>query len=648
MSRSTDNPRFIRYLPGAAVLAFCIAALSQANKQVFARDALLSLGEKRGRLTHEVIDRAKRGPILSADDRPLAQNQDTALFSMRFDQVPHSPAFFMALSEATGVPAAEFESLASNPRVVNREWRRPLSSEQARRAESVKREWRADGLSVFKSRSRDYPLGWMASTIVGQYEDGTISFGLERALNGDLRGKDGKTIGMIDREGSFLPMRLDRDSIKRQDGKSITLTLDSELQSEAAMAVRTAVESNEAESGVAIVMDPRTGDVLAMANWPSQDPSVRTLVKDGDKVSTGLNPNYMLKWEPGSTFKILTLAKALDDGVVTTDSKFTCKGALNVWPGIDVHCDNHGRGTRAHGVIDPTMAIAKSCNVNAAWWAKQIGYEPMVSYLEAVGLLERTGIGLPGEISGSINRKEYAKGLQLATIGFGQSITVTPLGLIDAFCTLANKGIRMKPRIVKSVGGVETQLVSYPRAIRAETCQEVMRCMEAVIQSDSGTGKRLRIPGYDLGGKTGTAQKIDGKTGSRVKGYVSNFVGFVPAMEPRAVILVMIDQPKRAIYGSEVAGPVFMSIAKAVVRRLEIPQSETKVPGSSPGLPGAKGKGPNVRIDAKPKSAPTNKDAEPRADSKPRTASNQHGVERITNAALSASIDFRKSPAGGR
>lgn len=646
MSQSTDSPRFIKYLPGAAVLAFCITALAQANKQVFARDSILKLGEERGRLTHEVIDRAKRGSILSADDRPLAQNQDSALFSMRFDQVPNSPAFFMDLSEATGVPAAEFEALAANSKVLNREWRRPLSSEQARRAEAVKREWRADGLSIFKSRSRDYPLGWMASSIVGLFEDGGVSFGLERAMDDVLRGRNGKTIGMIDREGSFLPMRLDRDSIKKQDGKPLVLTLDSELQAEAAMAVRNAVESNQAESGVAIVMDPKTGDILAMANWPSEDPSTRKSVKDGEKVSTGLNPNYMLKWEPGSTFKILTLAKALDDGIVTPNSTFSCKGVLNVWPGVNVHCDNHGRSSRAHGVIDPTMAIAKSCNVNAAWWAKQIGYEPMVSYLEALGLLEKTGVGLPGEISGSINRKEFAKGLQLATIGFGQSITVTPLGLIDAFCTLANEGVRMKPRIIKSIGGVETKLVSYPRTISAETSREVMRCMRAVVQSDSGTGKRLRIPGYELGGKTGTAQKIDGKTGSKVKGYVSNFVGFVPALEPRAVILVMIDQPKKAIYGSEVAGPVFMSIAKAVVRRLEIPPH---VGGAE--LPETQRKrstrpGPSVEVDAKPKlQEGPNDGAGQRAG---RTGHLSIGVERPTKSQSVYISAIRQPPAGGR
>jgi cell division protein FtsI/penicillin-binding protein 2 len=198
----------------------------------------------------------------------------------------------------------------------------------------------------------------------------------------------------------------------------------------------------------------------------------------------------------------------------------------------------------------------------------------MIDFLEQLGLLEKTNIGLPGEVSGLFRRNEYAKELQLATLGFGQSLTCTPLALTSAFSILGNRGIRMQPRLVKRVGDREFPIREAGRVISEEAADQVALAMESVIESDAGTGKTLRIPGYRLGGKTGTAEKV----GTERKGYVSNFIGYVPAQEPKAVILVMVNNPKAGgYYGSTVAGPVFVEVAKSVIRRFNIPPSEPKL-----------------------------------------------------------------------
>lgn len=361
-------------------------------------------------------------------------------------------------------------------------------------------------------------------------------------------------------------MRLEKESAPRKDGDSITLTIDSDLQSAASAEIRKAVEANKADDGVAIILDPHTGDVLAMANWPSFSPYNPDGTEGDLSKNTGFNPAIMGVLEPGSTFKILTLAKGLDSGKVHMNDVINCTGELHINSAWRVRCDSH-HGNRAHGAVDAMSAIAKSCNVSAATWALKVGRTDFLKYVEHLGILKKPNLGLPKESRGLFNYNEYAKPLQLATVGFGQSITTTPIALASAFAMLGNGGVRIPPRLVKKIGASEVPTGQPDRIVKTQTAEEVMHCMEAVIQSDEGTGKSLRIPGYTLAGKTGTAQKIGGGT----SGYVANFVGFVPAPNPKALILVMVNHPTNGkYYGATVAGPVFLSLAKAVIRRYGI------------------------------------------------------------------------------
>lgn len=570
--------------------AFIIAALSQARVQLVERGSIMDAARKNSRFMVTKTDVAKRGWITSSDNKPLAQDEDSSVLTIDFDKIPHSAAFYMEVSAATGIPASEFAQLAKSDLRTRpgslrlREWKHPLSAEQARQVQEVKTSWRADGISVTRSGRRSYPLGDAAAGVVGIYQNKLALTGLERGDNKILSGRDGKTVGVVDRTGHFLPSRLDSTTVQKMDGQNIQLTIDSELQLAAAHAIREAVESNKARQGVAIVIDPKTGDLLAMANWPSADPNSMEKVRTKENTDWGFDPSYMAKLEPGSMFKILTLAKALDQGVLHLRDTVYCHGAIQVGKRT-IKCDSH-HGNRAHGLVDPELAIAKSCNISAATWALRIGHDSFIDYTDKLGVFKKTDLGLPSEVPGYYNRRETATYLQTATMGFGQSMACTPVGLASAFAMLGNNGVRMMPRLIKKIGNVEQPLRPAGQVVSPQTAGEVLHIMRSVIESDAGTGKDLRIPGYVMGGKTGTAQKVGaretipdpahpGKTISiPLHGYVSNFVGFVPAEQPRAVILVMVDNPQGGkYYGASVAGPVFVSLAKSVIRKLGIPPS---------------------------------------------------------------------------
>lgn len=532
--------------------------------QLLERDAILELAKRSNRHVAERRDQAVRGRILDRDGAVLAQSHDAYELTVTLDRVPQSPAFFLELANAVGISASELrEAALAGTRSLT--YHRRLSLARARHVQEVRRAWRADGVSLSRVEGRQYPLGALASGVVGRVADGRGLTGIEAAFDEALRGRDGYQVGMVDRSGAFLPSRTGAVASPRLDGEDVTLTLDRELQEAAAQAIRRAVEQHHADRGVAIVTDPETGDVLAMANWPSGDP------EQGG--AHDFNPAYQAVFEPGSTFKVLVLPKALDAGVVDPGRTARCTGSLPVTASRSVRCDG---GRRGHGEVDPRRAIAVSCNVSAARWALALGFDAMTRYLSELGLLEPTGVGLPAETRGLFRPEPVARTLQLANLGIGQALCASPLALASAFAALANDGVRMKPRLVLRVGGREVPPEPAGRVFSPEAARFVREAMEDVVQERHGTGYALRIPGYRIAGKTGTAQKANPETGSIAGGgYVANFVGFVPARDPRVMILVMIDNPKPLYYGAVVAGPAFREIALAVIRRYHLPPDET-------------------------------------------------------------------------
>lgn len=541
--------------------AFAVATYSQARVQVFERKSILAEANQLAHFDLEKVETAKRGTILSSDGKILAQSAEDYELGLNYGRVPQSPAFFAAVSEAVGIPATELSSPPGKTR--GRVWRTPLTPKQAAQVRDVRRRWSADGVSLEKSRRRDYPMGQATAGIVGAMREGQPISGFERSLNKDLSGKDGEYRGFIDRSGMFV-VDTNHSTTVRENGAEVTLTIDAGLQMAAMHALRDGVEANKAKSGCAIVIEPKTGEILAMANWPTFEPDKSW------KPGEDYNMAYMGAYEPGSTFKILTLAKGLDDGAVKPGDHTYCNGQIVVskWT---MHCAIHN-GNRAHGDVDLERAISKSCNVAAATWAMKIGYQPMVEFMDKLGLFEKTDLGLPSERTGNFNRNDYSKKLQLATVGFGQSMGCVPVNLAAAYAMLANEGLMMRPYLIKKVGAKETVPVARGQMVKPETARQVMTMMQSVIESEHGTGKALKIHGYRLAGKTGTAQKVGTAAGK----YVANFVGMVPAVNPKAVVLVMVDSPSAGqYYGGTVAGPIFVDIAKSVIRRYNIPPTET-------------------------------------------------------------------------
>ncbi len=559
MSRSIGKGRPTAHLGVFVGAAFLTAALSQADRQVFRADQTFAKAEKAGRGIDKRADLPRRGSIVSRDGQVLAQSRDEYRLSLSKEAVPRSPGFFADLGQASGIPAAEIQAAVESS-VKRPSWSQSLGTEEVNRVRQVQKRWGADGVSLDPVSRRMYPLGPAVASILGNIVDGKPSGGLEQALDEDLAGRKGMRRGVTDRYGAYLPGRMESDSYSREDGKEIVLTLDADLQASATVHLQRSVEAHKADRGVALVMDPKTGDLLAMASWPEVTP-------DPTKSISGYNPNYSMVFEPGSTFKILTMAEAMETGDITRNTVIQCDGTFHFGRGYRVRCDAHGGG-RAHGPLDPEMAIAKSCNVSAAKWALMVGRDKMIENLDKLGLLKPTGIGVPKgtDVAGQFNFGEWAKQQQVANVGFGQSISCTPVALISAYSTLANGGVRMKPRLIKRIGELERKPEVAARVFSEPVAEEVMELMEAVIGSDRGTGKSLRIDGYRLAGKTGTAQKI----GSG-QGYVSSFVGYVPANDPQAVILVMVDNPKGSqYYGSQVAGPVFRAVALDLIRTMRI------------------------------------------------------------------------------
>lgn len=571
-----DNKKRLRLVSIGAAAFFGLAIYSQANVQILSSREIKAKALKSKRFVVTHIDAPKRGQIISADGQVLARDEGVYALHLNFDKVPKSRGFYLDLGEASGMSGSEIQELA-NSSGGDVLWPARLTPDQKKKVEAVKTKWRADGLSADSSGQRLYPMGPASSSIVGLLGNSAVAKGVEKTLAEDIAGTPGRSKGLVDRTGAFLPMRMEEESEKRIDGADVVLTIDSSLQQAAFDSIKRAVDSNKAESGIALVIDPKTGDILAMANWPSFDPKTG---QGPNGKPADFNPNIMGHFEPGSTMKILTQAKALEDGVVGPGWTWTCNGTLRKGP-YKISCDFH-HGSNAHGPVGMEKALAKSCNVSAAQWACEIGFEPYHQFIKDLGFMDPLKIELPNAKSGSLYIEPVAKTQELMCWGFGQSMGVTPLALGSAFTALGNEGVRMKPRLVKSIGSQETPIDDGKEIFSQETTKQMMQYMEAVFGAE-GTGKKLSIPGYRLAGKTGTAQRM-GRDGG---GYVANFVGFVPAEAPKAMILVMVDKPSGGkYYGADVAGPVFSDLARAVIRKYGLkPSSGTTEPVQKPFAP---------------------------------------------------------------
>lgn len=425
-------------------------------------------------------------------------------------------------------------------------------------------EMKIHGLGFIEESQRIYPNDRLLSHVLGFVgEDGKGLEGLELRYNEQLRAESKKVAMRRDARGRPLIVN-GQVFNEAPTGADVQLTIDRELQFVLEQELAQAVVAHKADSAVGVVLDAQTSEILAMASSPSFDPN-----HHGDYL-TALKRNRAVtdSFEPGSTMKTFVIAGALARGVIEPNSKFDCEGGvLRIGKRTIREADAHHN----FGVLTTSEILALSSNVGASKIAFKFGGENVRETLKAFGFGEKTGVDLPGEAKGIFQPMPW-KDLTLATVSFGHGMTATALQIANAYASIANGGYLKQPYVVKSVRDHENDEVSEakPKVIRRVLNDEQvakMRIMLAGATSDYGTGANARVPGFPVAGKTGTAQKVNPNGRGYLKGgYVSSFAGFLPANDPRFVIYVAVDHPKKEYYGAAVAAPVFSRIAKFAVR----------------------------------------------------------------------------------
>ena len=417
------------------------------------------------------------------------------------------------------------------------------------------------GIYTSDESERFYPGGTFASQLVGFVgSDGNRTkgrYGLEAFWEKELAGKEGTLEQERDTGGRWISIG-ERSVSPAQNGEDLYLTIDHTIQYRAEMAVKKSVEKYAADSGTIVVLEPRTGAVLAMASWPTFNANDFSQIED---MSVFSNPAVSGAYECGSIFKPFTMAAGVDARVVTPDTTYTDTGAVSEAGYTIKNSDG-----KANGVQTMTQVLEKSLNTGVIFVEKMLGNLRFFEYVKNFGFGEKTGIETIGELPGSIAGLAELKSINAFTASFGQGISMTPIQLATAFAAIANGGELMKPRVVeKTVSGDEKEAVSEPetkrRVISKEASLDLARMMVSVVKN--GHGKKAGVPGYLVAGKTGTAQvpRKDGP-GYEEGAHIGSFAGFAPAFDPRFAMLVKLDNPKNVEWAESSAAPTFGEMAK--------------------------------------------------------------------------------------
>jgi len=422
------------------------------------------------------------------------------------------------------------------------------------------------GLGFYSEEKRTYPQGPVGAQVLGYAgTDNRGLEGIERMLETKLRGRPGAEIVVKDPFGRAIDVVKSR---AERPGKAVQLTLDHQIQAATESILLDAVRRFDAHGGTAIVMDIADhGAILAMANAPTIDANRFGVARPDLRRNRAVTDMY----EPGSTFKIVPIAAALEDGVVTPTSAFTLAPRIQVADRIIGEA--HERPTETMTVRE---ILARSSNVGTVTVAQQLGSRSLASWISRFGFGRGTGIDFPGEVDGMVLPLDRWSGSTIGTVPIGQGIAVTPMQMVSAYAAIGNGGVMPVPRLVERLGGRRVERHPGRRIVSKHTANRMMAMFRDVVLE--GTGSGAAIPGYTVAGKTGTALKSE--NGRYVSKYVASFVGLVPAMRPRLAILVMVDEPHGLFYGGDVAAPAFAEIAKFALQYLEVPPD---APETAPG-----------------------------------------------------------------
>jgi cell division protein FtsI (penicillin-binding protein 3) len=422
---------------------------------------------------------------------------------------------------------------------------------------------RLAGLGFYGEERRFYPQGSVAAHVLGYAGvDNHGLAGLELQLDKTLAGRPGGETRTIDALGHVLDVVSARPAA---DGRNVRLTIDHTIQANAETVLRQTIAKWHAKGATAVVLDPRNGDVLAMANAPGFDANQFGSTPAAVTRNRAVTDVY----EPGSTFKLVTVAGVLSDHIVTPSTTFTLPYSIQVADRV-IH-DAELRGTERMSVA---RILAQSSNVGAITLAEKLGPTRLYSWMRRFGFGSLTGITFPGESPGFVLRPDQWSGSTIGNVPIGQGVAVTALQMADAYATVANRGVWVQPHLVDRIDGHRAFRPKKHRVLTRPIAAELNAMLQNVVRE--GTGTLAAVPGYKVAGKTGTAQKPDGHGGYTGGNYVASFVGMVPASRPRLVVLVMVDEPRGAIFGGVVAAPAFAQIAQYDLQYLEVPPDGVK------------------------------------------------------------------------
>lgn len=564
----------VRLLGGVFLALLALVLIRAAQLQVSERQKLTSMAKDQ--YVRELDVPARRGDITDRRGIPLANSVEVDSVWVDPSLVTEPQLAAKMLSRVLELPKAEvLERFEKGRRFA---WlKRQVTPAEVQKVKALG----LPGIGFTREPKRFYPQRELAGHVLGLVgTDGHGLDGLEHAFEAELSGERATRASVRDAKGrKLLTEGVTGDAAR--NGASITLTIDRHLQYVAEKALAKAVEDAKATAGTAVVLDPKTGELLALASNPRFNPNAPT----GFGKEAFRNRAVTDAFEPGSTFKAFVVAAALDEGVISPQSSFECENGA--WR-IGKHVVND---THPYVTLDVRRVLQVSSNICAAKIAQKLGRDGLAHAYARFGFGERHGLLLPGEGKGSV---PYPRAeISLATQAFGQGLTATAVQLAAGYGALANDGVLMRPWLVQKVtdaDGVvllEHKPTEVRRAVSAQAARTTIAMLESVVEKE-GTAPRARLDEYRVSGKTGTAQKVD----PVAKGYsdkrIASFIGVVPAEAPRVVILVVIDEPKTDVYGGLVAAPAFKEIAQAALPYLSVKPSRQAVAQVAPPAPAAK------------------------------------------------------------
>lgn len=563
----------VLFLAGALYLGARLFQLQILEQPVMARRVVANITRTDRILPNRGLIRDSRGFLLAGDalaaDLYLDKTNQT-------DGDLHTMADLLSpiLAQSPEDLYRRIQSVTATTQLLARR----LDTDAAARVRQLRSTWPLLRGNVWLDQQprRDYPNGNFAAHILGftDFENGG-QYGVEEFYNDQLAGTAGSVTAERDSSGYTLPVG-DAQQTPAIDGSDVTLTIDSAVQYMAERELDNTLKLTGAASGMILIMDPNTGAILSLATSPRFDPNHFAEVGQGNW-DIFKNPAVSDIYEPGSTFKVMTMAAAIDGGAVTPDTTFYCTGSINVF-GFNIHNST----STAYGIESMTEGLARSDNMALDFAATHLGESKFYQYLQAYGIGRPTGVDMAGEVNGilALPGQDTYSPINLYTNAFGQGVSVTPVQLVAGLSTVANGGRLMKPYIVSQVSrGGQTVLENKPtvvrQVIRPETATQVTGMMTwAVDHTDAG--RLAKVPGYSTATKTGTAQIPGPFGGYDPNGTIASVAGFVPANHPKFIMLIRLDRPTSSIWGGETASPAFGRLSAQLLQYWKIPPDEAK------------------------------------------------------------------------